>query len=105
MSLGTARETNESASDRRGLERLGETLAKGVGVSGRQAGSNEIERAAGRCLGNQRHQRQSGTIAHMSPTIAAKSRSRQGFSNGSSPECPRIGPGQGERLLARYCEK
>ena len=48
MGLGAGREADERASDRRGLERLGENLAKGVGVSGRQEGSDEIERAAGR---------------------------------------------------------
>jgi hypothetical protein len=104
MGLGAGREADERASCRRRLKRLGENLAKGVGVGGRQQGSDEIERAARRVLRGQRHERQSGAGTEMSPTIAAKSRSTQGFRNGSPPECLRMRSGPSERLLAGYGE-
>ena len=47
VGLGAGREPDERASDRRRLDALGENLAKGAGVSGRQERSDEIERAAG----------------------------------------------------------
>src|ERR1700722_20987901 len=52
MGPGAPPEADERASGRRGL--------KGVGVSGRQEGSDEIERTAGRVLMGQRHERRSG---------------------------------------------
>ena len=48
----------------------------------RQQGSDEIERAAGRVLLGQLREWQSGAGTEMSPTIAAKSRSRQALETG-----------------------
>jgi hypothetical protein len=82
MGLGPGREPNERTSDRRGFERLSENLSEGVGVGGRQKRSDEIERAARRGLRGQRRQQRVGSGTEMSPTIAAKWRSRQGFGSG-----------------------
>ena len=49
MGLGTRRESDQRTSNRRGLERRGENPGEGGGVSGRETGRDEIERAlAGR---------------------------------------------------------
>src|SRR5580692_11161599 len=61
MGLSPRRETDERAGYRRGFEGAGENPDKGVGVSDRQEGSDEIERAAGRVLRGQRHERQKRT--------------------------------------------
>ena len=105
MSLGAGREADERASDRRGLKRFGENLAKGVGVSGRQERSDEIERTAGRVLVGQRHEQQSGAGTEMSPTIAAKSRSRQALEMGRRPNAGVSELGPSERLSTGYGEK
>ena len=100
MGLRTARQTDERASNRRGFERARENLGEGVGVGSGQKRGDEIERAAGK-LGGQGHSQQIGSAAEMSPTIAAKWRSRQGLAGRSAARIRAGGDGKRASLAVR----